>query len=663
MEEQTKLRSVKLNKILIPVMFIVFSIILEFVNFIYLGFKDINGNAIIFPYYFLFDIAIMIIIAGFMYLIHNKIAMNIVCWIFLTLQLVINIVNSTMYNIFGDILSFDLLKLGAEATTAITADFIDWGGVFLNIIVFVLMIVVAVLVQKTKKEIKLKIFSVPVIILAVFIMSQSLGYSLFTIQSAALASPTSANTEIQTSDEYLWDNFQFKLDAFKKFGYYGFYAKSVYNLAFKNEKIDKEYYQNFIDSGYQSGNTEAPLYGDNLIVILCESLDWYAIDPFNTPTLWAMAGGEDTIVLKNFYARNRTNISEGITLLGNMPKETSTSSAYESGYKFEYSLPNLFKLANDGKETTTAYFHNNYETFYQRDITHGKDGIGFDDLYFQDAYTADEMYYGFGYWRTDVGFTENLMDKFIPDEGRFLTYFASLSTHGPYNYRQPYLKEYYDIFDSNFEQYSLWVEETQDYQIPKNSKDFELFHNYKSAVIDLDRTIANIIEVLKEKGRYDSTSMVLFADHNSYYTDLCYKVKGVEKSDFSNTYINNIPVFFWSPKLTGGNGYVYENFCNTYDILPTICEIFGLPSNSNMFQGYSLFSSNIKNSFFASHLSGMFTDRIFSMNINDVYIKADDVSSEEIARFRRAGNKYFEKQNIIEKIYKYGVNGTRVITI
>ena len=47
------------------------------------------------------------------------------------------------------------------------------------------------------------------------------------------------------------------------------------------------------------------------------------------------------------------------------------------------------------------------------------------------------------------------------------------------------------------------------------------------------------LKTLEEKGRDDDTSIVFFADHNAYYSDLCYKVRGTEKTDYENTYNYN----------------------------------------------------------------------------------------------------------------------------
>lgn len=663
--EMKETYEVDIYRVFLPILFIGFAIILELVNFLYLGFTNSEGNVMALPTYFLFDLGIILIIAGFIYLVTNKIAMNVLFYFFLGFQFFMNIVNSTMYKVFGDILSFDLLKLGAEATTAITADFIDWIGVLINVLVFGVMVAVTIVFQKkAKKKISYNKMSIPSIFLVVFMLFQVTGFGVFGIETNSLQVAASEATEIETSDVYLWENFQFKLDAYKKFGHYGFYTKSVLNLIFKEEAEDMQEYVDFIDEGYVAKDENADLYGDNLIVILCESLDWYAIDPYNTPTLWRLSNGDDTIVFNEFYARNRTNHSENITLLDGVSKNHLVGTAVDSGYNFQYSLPNLFKSASEYENVSTSYFHANYGSFYNRDYTHGTNGIGFDNLYFIDDYTGEQSFGGFGEWINDSDFVSNLIDEFLPTDHQFLTYFTTVSTHGSYDYDQANLEEFYQIFDSNYEEFSTWFTENTNYILPENESDLGQLRRYKSAMIDFDRMVETLINEIDARGLTDNTSILLFADHNSYYSNLCYKIKGVEKSDYSNTYINNIPMMLYSPKLydlyDGEFSKIENTFCSTYDILPTICDLYGLPSNSNLFQGNSVFSDDIENSVFVSNLSGMFTNNIFSFNISDVYIVGENVTEEEISKFKANANLYWKKQKCIEVIWTEGINGSLV---
>ena len=658
--QMNKEKQVPLNRFILPLLFILFAIILEIVNFLYLGFRSSSGNIMILPTYFLFDLAVILMIAGFIYVVYNKTASIVFFFFFLFIQFAMNMVNSTMYFIFGDILSYDLLRLGAEATTALSMDLIDWSGVFLNIMVFAVMVACSVLIIKfNKKTIKIKYFSSFTLVLAFFILVEAFGISLYQIQQTTLTHATSAQTEVETSDEYLWKNFQFKTEALKKFGHYGFYTKSFMHYIFQEDLSDSEIrsLQNFIDEGHVYGDPSAPLQGDNLIVILCESLEWYGIDPYNTPNLYNLIYGDNVVIFDQFYARNRTNYSEAIGLLGSVPKDTLVSTSAKAGYNFEYSLPKLFKASSQGEEIITNYLHPNFESFYDRTSSHGSDKIGFDNLYTIEDYTGPYIFTTFQEWIPEISFVQNQIDHIIPDEGRFLTYYTTLTTHGPYDSYVQNFESYYQTFDENFEKFSSWFTANTEYVLPTDEDDFKLFKIYKSAMIDLDLIVGEIISSLEEKGRDEDTSILFYSDHNAYFSDLCYKIRGTEKTDYSNTYNYNIPMFMYSKKLTNGQSFTISDFCSTYDILPTICDLYGLDSNSNLFQGYSIFSENIKDTVFVSNLSGIFTKNCYSTNISDVII-ADGatVTEKEINHFKEIANRFYQKQAKIEKIYRYGIN-------
>lgn len=667
--EKTKTYST--NKIIYPILFIAYSIILEMANFLYFGFESSSGARLIFPTYFLFDLAIIFMLAGLIFIVQHKVAIQFLFHFFIIIQVAMYIVNTTMYGIFGDVLSFDLLKLGAEATTAFTFDLIDWGGLLMNLALYIVIIISCVLLNKLNKTTyTIKYFSTPVILLAFFIFIQSFGVCLFESQTMSLKTSSAQQTEIEGSDKYLWDNFQFKIDAYKKFGFFGFYIKGTVNLLFPT-KVDtdtKKDYINFIDEGYTQSNPNAPLYNDNLIVILCESLDNFAIDPYLTPTLWKLKNGYNSIYLDNFYARNRTNISEGLTLLGSMPKNATIKEAYNKGYKFDYSLPNLFEKTGNAN-VKTSYFHCNSISFYDRNITFKDDAIGFNTLYGQEAYTGEQNCDRWGQWITDVDFTANLMDKMLPTTGeRFLTYFASMSNHGPWVEEKKNFKEYYQEFDALVDSHKEWFINNSGYIWPEG-EDYNIYRNYKTGTMDFDRTVAQLLQELENRGLSENTSVVLFADHNAYYQDLGLVMRGLNKTQIYEIDAYEIPVIIYSPAYLKSLGYVeneegyvqgftYQNFCNTHDIFPTICDLYGLPYNKNLCQGYSIFSEEIQDSFFASHLGGMFTNKLFSQNITEIYIADKTANEEDIHRFRKTANKYYEKQAILEAIYSNGINGT-----
>lgn len=638
------------TRIIIPFVFFIFSIIMEIINFALMGLQFA-------PTYFIFDISIIILMSCFLYACSNKKLQYVVFFTFVSIQTIMNIVNCTMYNIFGDILSFDLLKLGGEATAAVKAEFIDWVGSAINLSALILLIVLIIVInKKVKKNYELRTYSSYIFSLTFIFCMSSFGLSLFKIQKDNLSVAETGESQIISSDSYLFDNFQFKIDAYKKFGYFSFYTKSILDLIFPNYATDEE--KDFIEKQYSKSwsgvNNLAPLYDDNLIVVLCESLDWYAIDPINTPTLWELFYGANAFSSNSFYARNRTNFSELISLIGNAPRNTNILDLVEAGYDFEFSLPNVFKNSSS-IETSTFYLHGNNEDFYDRNKTHLQDGLGFDEMLTIEDYKGEQELIAFDQWISDYELLKSFSEKAFPTDKRFLTYFASVSTHGPYENKNQYFAEYYEKYYNNLQQYKTWLTQNTEFFYPEDKEVQTLFDHYKCAFMDFDKSMEFLLTYLKENGIYENTSILLFADHNSYYSNLCYEVKGVDKTDFSNIYINNIPFSIYSPKLTiklEKENINLNNFCSTFDILPTICDLYGLNHNTFMEQGNSIFSENIANSVFSSNLNGVFNDKIFSLNLTDLYFEKE-ATEDEIEKFLENSVAFYEKQYYFEKSYKF----------
>lgn len=174
------------NRFILPALFIVFSILIEMINFIWLGFQTDTGMLQVIPTYFLFDLGVILMIAGIIYLVTNKHAMLTIFYIVILLQIIMSIVNATMYNVFGDLFTFDYIKLGEEAVAAIRPEFIDWAAIGINIaILAVIITVTVVLYKKNKSKVKLKIISNWIFALALVILFESCGFTMFAVQNRA----------------------------------------------------------------------------------------------------------------------------------------------------------------------------------------------------------------------------------------------------------------------------------------------------------------------------------------------------------------------------------------------------------------------------------------------------------------------------------------------
>lgn len=642
--------TMKLSDILKPLLFVFFAIVIEMVNFAFIHFKHTGNTSSVqlLPTYFVIDLAFLFIFAGIIFVCKKRVA-NIIMYVILGLLILISCINATLYKVFGDIFSFDMMKLGKEAVAAFSVQFVEFWSILANIGILALLIMSQVLIdKKVKKEFEIKKTNKIAILLSVFSIFWTFSVGGFFIQTANFKD-TDSSVAVAESDQYLWDNMQFKLEAYKKFGTWGFYAKSIGNLIYKNDKPSQALLtdiQKGLDEGQKEINTSATLYGDNLIMIMLESFEWFAMDPFNTPTLWKIRT-ETGVSFENFYAKNKTNMSEDIGILGNMPKGTLMSTLAKNGnLNTPWTLPNLFKQVG----YTSNYFHGYRKTFYDRNIVNA--GMGFENVYGVEDATMENKSMDFYDWNLDTDYIKAMVDKFIPDQDEpFFSFFTTVSTHGTYDTYNKRFEPFYEEYDSNLEEYKAWMEQETPYSFPDDAEMQALYRQYKCAAMDTDRMVAYILETLEEKGILENTTIVFYADHNGYYDGVCYDIKDTPKEEFYDTYINNIPAMILSSKL---EHQVVEDFCNTYDLYPTVCELFGLPYNTYMTQGFNIFSSDISKSIMVSYISGMFKEDIYSLNIVDMYV-TDEVTEQDMEYFKRDACRFYEKQHILELIYKYGL--------
>ena len=169
----------------------------------------------------------------------------------------------------------------------------------------------------------------------------------------------------------------------------------------------------------------------------------------------------------------------------------------------------------------------------------------------------------------------------------------------------------------------------------------------EAALIMYEKKIGGLLNACYHKLGLKDT--VMFADHNCYYHDTTNHIKGIDKTEYSNIKLYNIPFMIYSKNLTPEQNY---NYCNTYDIYPTICDLLGLKTNGSFVQGYSVFSEDIKNSVFISFLNGIYSDKFYTTNVVDCIKLKDGLTDADLLEFQLNVINFYLKQEQIEKIYK-----------
>ena len=91
---KVKQKEISTNRFYLPLLFIGFAIIFEMANFMYMGFTNASGDLMVLPSYFLFDLGIILMMAGVIYVVQNQKVMLALFYIFLLLACLINITNT-----------------------------------------------------------------------------------------------------------------------------------------------------------------------------------------------------------------------------------------------------------------------------------------------------------------------------------------------------------------------------------------------------------------------------------------------------------------------------------------------------------------------------------------------------------------------------------------
>lgn len=632
--------------------FFCFALILEITNFLWLGIG-------VLPQYFLLDIAILLIISGLVSLLPSFKAQKITFSLVLLVQIILNMVNVTLYNVFGSFLTINMLNLGQEAATAFSFKFLNFFNIFLNIALYGIFITLLVVIsKKVNKQITLKKISKYTIFLAIFLICEYFGFLCYGV---SVNSIDGSKDGIIGNDRYLYTSLYLANESYRKFGTYGYYTKQIINIL-ENPYIIKESAEfdatlSQLKSGegfYENNDMSGSLEGYNVVSILLESYDTFAINPIFTPTLWELQTSTG-ISFDSFYGRNKTNISEAISFLGSMPSETFlTSLASSNNLYTPFSLPNLIKEDANKKNQTvkTSYVHSYLSSFYGRNTTHPIMGfdeiIGVEEVYgYNPMPTIDQRVY-------ESEFVEKTIDYLLPtDVDRFYTSYSTMTTHGAYDIKLKLFEEYEAYVDANYEEYKVWLEENG-YTVPTNSVMEGLFKVYLARTIDMDNAIKVLFDNIESRGLADNTLVVMYGDHAPYYDDLSATIKGYSKDEYYNSRNNNIPLIFYAKNM---QPQVVDSFCTHYSIYPTICDLLKLPYNSEFIQSRSVFADKSETpDVFVSFLSGIYNEYFYTENLVDI-IYCDTVSNPEevdpsqIAKFLKDAENFYVKQALVEKVY------------
>ena len=226
---------------------------------------------------------------------------------------------------------------------------------------------------------------------------------------------------------------------------------------------------------------------------------------------------------------------------------------------FDYSLPNLFKSVG----YTVNAFHMNSSEYYSRGINYKNFGYnsynGLKDL---GIYENKEYYLD-----TELLKNETFNSKIFNVENtvnpNFVSYIITYSAHLP--------------FSKTSGVCSMLLTEEEKNNPDYNPSEIDCM---KIQAAETDRMIGLLMDNLKEKGLYDNTVVVFFADHYAY--TVSDKNLLAPYKDIDTNLINKTDFFIWSSDIKPFN---VNKTTSQLNILPTLLNLFNLYDHPSYYVG------------------------------------------------------------------------------
>ena len=321
----------------------------------------------------------------------------------------------------------------------------------------------------------------------------------------------------------------------------------------------------FINNNITDTNEYTGLFKDkNLIVIMLESVNDIIINETDYPNFYKMYS-EGYKWINNYSPRNScstgNNEMSGMTSLYSIYNTCTANNYKENTYHQA-----IFNLFNDkGYKTFSA--HNYTEHYYFRNEIHTNMGsgkyIGVEEL----GISYSNKYKN---WSSDEDFMSEVLNILKDyEDGKFMTWLTTVSSHQPYYYSSIEGDKYLELYE--------------DLDLRTDLK------RYKSKLKILDNALGILLNGLKEKGILDDTVIVMFGDHYPYGLST-ETINSVLDYDTNVDYESErVPFVIYNKDL---ESKTFEEYTSYINILPTIANLFDLSYDPRLYMGTDLLSDD-----------------------------------------------------------------------
>nr|WP_308806965.1 LTA synthase family protein [Anoxybacillus caldiproteolyticus] len=343
--------------------------------------------------------------------------------------------------------------------------------------------------------------------------------------------------------------------------------KSSTQRAFAN-KNDITTVLNHVQATYAKPN---PAYfgkgkGMNVIYIHLESFQNFLINyklhgQEVTPFLNSLTRDKNTFYFDNFFhqtGQGKTSDAEFMlenSLFG-LPQGSVFTTKGQNTYQAAPAI-----LGQQGY--TSAVFHGNYKTFWNRDEIYKSFGFDhFFDASYYDMNSKDVLNYGLKdkpFFKESIPLLETLKEPFYVK-------FITLSNHFPYPIDQE---------DATIE--------------PADTGDGSVDRYFQTARY-LDEAVKQFFDYLKQSGLYDRSIIILYGDHygiSDNHNQAMSQIIGKEITPFEHAQLQRVPLFIRVPGVKGG---IMHQYGGEIDVLPTLLHLLGIDTKNYIQFGTDLLS-------------------------------------------------------------------------
>ena len=331
-------------------------------------------------------------------------------------------------------------------------------------------------------------------------------------------------------------------------------------------------------SGSRQNEYTGIFEGKNLILITAEAFSKQAVDPVMTPTLYRLV--HNGFYFSDFYQPTwggSTSSGEYSILTGLAPVSGAMSIQQAATQNLSFTIGN--KLTN--RSYFSASYHNGSHTYYNRHRTHTNYGYST----FTAMGNGMEDHVAPEWPASDLEMMQFSLPHYI-DNQPFSVYYMTISGHGLYSRGSNAMSDKnWDAFPEQYSEMSNTV------------------RAYMASNLELEYALEFIVSSLEAAGIADDTVIALATDHYPYCLEKS-EAWGNDRDFLGELYGFSVQtpadrdlsaLIIWSGSLENEHKELAKEISSpafSLDILPTLCNLFGVEYDSRLLVGRDVFSDD-----------------------------------------------------------------------